>query len=936
MKQKIFALFATGLVIVAGVITPAINFIAGTIEFKHAYAQGAGGGGGAGGGATTTTSTGGGAGGGVGPVTSVGDPVAPTGGEATGTEATEIECGLNFICAALMVSSQIFMFMPNLLATVTGLVMDFSLWYSMQSSTYTAYDGTVGDEGIVVTGWKLVRDFSNLLFIFALFVIAFTLILGLDERAEGAPMGLDPKRTIARVIIMALLVNFSFFLGRSVIDITNVVGLTFYNKITAAPQATPGDSTAASSDVKGGPGDPASFYENAVGIRSISTGILAQVNPQSLLLGNKDVHGSGTFWKSYDWSTYISIWFLTFVSAAFNIFLMYIFGTIAILFLSRTIGLFLGIIISPIAFVSYTIPALQKKSFIGFDDWLKQFLGLAFMAPIFLFFLYIALQFFHISGLDKGSGYLATTAQILVKLALVGFLLVYAKNVAKDLSGKMGEMTSNAITSLATGAAVVAGVAATGGISGMARLGGRMAKEQLLSGGNSLGKAAFGEEKYAAMSKQWDRAGGFSMLKGRGIVSGVKTISRVATAGSESGLGTAFGQGRVINRQYDIEQAKKRKAELEKQEKAKKAWDAYSPEALADKKAIADIDKKLEQAKKDKDENIISNEDYKKQTKELNQQKRNLQLPRDQRDSKEADKNLTEAKKRVGDKKNDKALTDATTKQTALAQRITTAENAVNEADQRLLDIAKEKAQTANDLAIKEQELVDAQKLQVPILKDLTDKRDQALAHQKDLADKVTNLDKEQALAEKFGSSNDVEKIKQDRAAVLAEKQSADRDVADTSQNLIATKSGFDTGNQALTRDRDALRDKVTDLTSEEARTSNKKATNESAKNAAATEKVQADAERNRIEAEQQADSVEIARLSEIASLTKEYENNNKEKDKIEKEFNQRNISKTDTDNRARNQDRLQDLANKLGQAEGKKVGIKDRLRDITGGGTTP
>src|SRR3989344_7474276 len=58
-------------------------------------------------------------------------------------------------------------------------------------------------------------------------------------------------------------------------------------------------------------------------------------------------------------------------------------------FLSRMIELWILIIFSPFAFMSSVIPKLSSFSYIGWDEWLKRLLKLSFMAPIFMFFLYL-------------------------------------------------------------------------------------------------------------------------------------------------------------------------------------------------------------------------------------------------------------------------------------------------------------------------------------------------------------------------------------------------------------------------------------------------------------------------------------------------------------------------------------------------------------------
>jgi hypothetical protein len=391
-------------------------------------------------------------------------------------------------------------------------------------------------------------------------------------------------------------------------------------------------------------GDPASFYTNWGGMRSISTNIIGQVNPQQLLLSNGEIKGSGWFIISYDWSVYILLLLLTVMSFFFNLFLVYIFGSIAFLFFTRTIGLYLGVITSPIAFVSWTVPALQKMNFIGFDDWAKQFFGLAFMAPVFLFFLYIIVQFFDISFISGGSGYLVLGAQIAIKLAIIGVLLIYSRKIAKDLSGKIGDAAGGIITGIAGAGAMFAGAALTGGAGGMLAMGKQMAKNTWSSAKttavSTVGKATFGEEKYAAMEQRWKingKALSFENLR-KNPRSVFNAATKIASAGGEPGVFAAWRAGRAAPRKFDIEQAKKRKEEYEKKEKYNKAWEPYtSPDGAQRRKRLKEIEKELENHKKDLDENIITRQEYKDKAKALNQEKRIQSIGREvKRGDKEA------------------------------------------------------------------------------------------------------------------------------------------------------------------------------------------------------------------------------------------------------------------------------------------------------------
>ncbi len=484
MKQKILASIAAGLVILGGVITPAFGLLTPQLGVHYAEAQ-----------------------------------------ENPDNVKTSI-CGTGefFVCPLMSAISEVIMYVPISLATISGMAFDYSIWNSIQSGTYTKYDGTDGNEGLVVSGWKLVRDFTNLLFIFALFVIAFTLILDLDG-GDKVTMTSNPKRTLARVLMMALLVNFSFFMARSVIDITNKLSLQFYTNMSKAPEVTLNADTTEQ--------DVNSFYAQPGNetIHSIATGIISKINPQDFLLDSKGAAVTAGPGK------YAKLFFLSLVSACFGFFLAYIFLSIAILFIGRTIGLYLAVIISPLAFVSYTVPFLQRQPYIGFDDWMKQFMGLAFMGPIFLFFVYIGIQFFTIP-ISLGQGQLSSTAGILFKFAIIAMFFTLAKRIAKDMSGKIGDMATGIVTGALTSVATIGAAAATGG--GSAAL--MATRQEAARHATSISQQVMGNEKTAALQQ---RLGGLRNFKnlpgGKGaavtglatMITGSKVPGQIYAAGKE-------------------------------------------------------------------------------------------------------------------------------------------------------------------------------------------------------------------------------------------------------------------------------------------------------------------------------------------------------------------------------------------------------------------
>lgn len=527
MNRKFFASLLMLLIVLAGAFSPVLGLVSQSLQPTTVYAD---------------NHTG----------------AIPQNGKAKDVEpaATELKCGTNFVCGLVNIIVYLGMFLPNLFAQVSGMVLDYVVWYNLESSTWTSQDTA---ESFVVKGWKITRDFSNLLFIFALFAVAFSLILNGAGTSERPLFGLDPKRTIARVILMALLINFSFFMCRSIIEISNLFGNTFYGSITETMKKNGQDPSGTqdqnqtletskdANSIKKQLGSTSSFYTNVAGIRSISLAVISKVNPQQLMLGtigSEKLTGSGFFWKSYDSGVYVLLLFVAWIVGIFNFFLVYLFISSAIFLVSRVFGLYFLIILSPIAFVSTTIPSLQAKEYFGFDDWFKQLVGLAFCLPIYLFFFWLGIQFLSF-GIDTTSkmGYIAAAAVIMVKLAMMGAVLIFGKKIAKDMSGKIGAMASGAVTSIVTGAAMVAGAAMTGGASAALRMGGGLAKNAAISGAGRVGEIVGGEagrEKVNQL-RQWMGSGNFKSFSRLNNFNPMKDMRGKTLGGKLAQIGTNVG-----------------------------------------------------------------------------------------------------------------------------------------------------------------------------------------------------------------------------------------------------------------------------------------------------------------------------------------------------------------------------------------------------------
>ncbi|TSC68474.1 MAG: Uncharacterized protein G01um101456_629 [Parcubacteria group bacterium Gr01-1014_56] len=103
----------------------------------------------------------------------------------------------------------------GLIAYVASYFFNFAVYLSLSSTAYAM--------NFVTSGWEMTRDLANMAFIFILIYIAVNIML----LAETS----DTMKTLVRVIAIALVINFSFFFVRVVIDGGNILAIQFYNGI---------------------------------------------------------------------------------------------------------------------------------------------------------------------------------------------------------------------------------------------------------------------------------------------------------------------------------------------------------------------------------------------------------------------------------------------------------------------------------------------------------------------------------------------------------------------------------------------------------------------------------------------------------------------------------------------------------------------------------
>lgn len=364
------------------------------------------------------------------------------------------ECGFTKIGGCIARIFYYVLFVPtSFLFGLAGKIMDFTLMYSVSDTSYRT--------PFVSEGWQVVRDLCNMFFIFILLYIALTTILD-----SG---GSKNKASVVNVIIIGLLINFSLFATHLIIDASNIMARVFYN-----PKVIVIGEKDTSGEIK-------STQDEELGHIPLSEGIVAKINPQRLLLQeNQNVASSraGSITQNSginageDGDTGITsgtFILVTIMASIVNFVGMMTFLTISLSFIGRVIGLWVAMVLSPLAFLSYTVPETKNWSYVGWSSWWSETTKAAFMAPVFVFFMYIIVMFLESNmGLDLLTESSSLTdfnkiLSIIIPFIVIIVLLKQAEKISTKLAGNI----SGQITSAVGNIGAKAGGLALGGALGL-------------------------------------------------------------------------------------------------------------------------------------------------------------------------------------------------------------------------------------------------------------------------------------------------------------------------------------------------------------------------------------------------------------------------------------------------------------------------------------
>lgn len=375
-------------------------------------------------------------------------------GALNGITSAVPECGISNIPACVTTVIYYLIFVPiSFLAGLAGMLFDFLFEFSISSEIY---GGGGAQIGFLKVAWTFLRDIANLGFILTLLFISIKQII--------SPVSYDAKKQIPKIIIIALVINFSYFFGTVIIDTTNVLARFLFTNDIICVNSGSGECEGTISEAVVSAFDPQTIVDRSSGPFLEATG------KEELSVSMYAIILIMSIWCSW-------LMFKTFFKAA-------------TLFLGRIAQLWVLLVLSPLAFINTILPESMKIPKVAKtpQSWASEFFKNAFIAPLFMFFMYLILLM--VSGFDFVASIYETkeTSGFIVVILLILPFLIITKimNAAVEYTTEQAGSIANMFTSTINKAVGAVGTVAAIGLS-------------------AGGAAVFGKAGKALANSNWTR-----------------------------------------------------------------------------------------------------------------------------------------------------------------------------------------------------------------------------------------------------------------------------------------------------------------------------------------------------------------------------------------------------------------------------------------------
>ncbi|MFA6404636.1 MAG: hypothetical protein WCW03_01390 [Candidatus Paceibacterota bacterium] len=320
----------------------------------------------------------------------------------------------NFAWALMSNLMQVFLTMTSWLVGLTGTLMNVSIGLTTNIGSF------VNDTPVIYTVWEIIRDLASMVLIFFILWAAIQMIVGIKTPNFNS--------LIFSIIIMGILINFSFFFTRVLIDASNIVSLQFLNAIAPGKEYVSGSGISdwtlkgfkdgGLSDIFMGSLAVNKWYDNAKIINTSASGVNTTSNQDAAPIRIVLVTLGGMI-------------VMIFASLSFL-------GAAAAAILRLAMLIFL-LAFSPIWIASIAMPQLKDLT----KDWFSQFKAHLLFLPVYLMFMYVAIRILTESKLnmltttnsaflsqDNLNGYITLFVGFAIVIIMLNLPLIAAVKVA--------------------------------------------------------------------------------------------------------------------------------------------------------------------------------------------------------------------------------------------------------------------------------------------------------------------------------------------------------------------------------------------------------------------------------------------------------------------------------------------------------------------------
>lgn len=337
--------------------------------------------------------------------------------------AKEGDAGLSWWQEGLLITLAQIIYVP---VWIIGLLIGQVMGFFISAAQYNDFIGAAP----VLVGWEIIRDLCNMGFIIILLIIAIGSILRIESYSY--------RNWLPKLVIMAVLINFSKAICGIVIDVSQIVMLTFVS-----------------------------------GIAEIGMGNFAE------MMGLKDFLNFSEWKETLSGSdkeiSALSIAGTMILALVFSIIALVVITAITLVIVIRIAALWILVILSPFAFLFSASPAGNKYA----SQWVQNFTKWVFTGPVLAFFIWLSFKTVQgaSSAIFHPEGNILETSGVQVGLASIGsaevmgtfilaiVMLMASLIVAQQLGGMAATVAGGAYRSITSrGDRIVKGT--IGGVRG--------------------------------------------------------------------------------------------------------------------------------------------------------------------------------------------------------------------------------------------------------------------------------------------------------------------------------------------------------------------------------------------------------------------------------------------------------------------------------------